>query len=120
VQVYVVGDNFRLVPRPSTRDFAAAAPSDLSLLFDSADLRASSKKEQKHSSSSSSSSSSSNHPVFACAMSAAAAPPAPPAALVELLLTEIKKMDVSLCATSLMFHTGALNPLQLRFGPHPR
>jgi uncharacterized membrane protein YgcG len=117
-QVYVVGDNFRLVPRSSTRNFtacdAAAAAAAFNanyvtdLLFDTADLRASTKKEKAEtstgsggsssrssSSSSSSSSSGGEHPVFA-GLSDCPAPP-PPAALVQALLREIQKLDISLC-----------------------
>jgi hypothetical protein len=99
-----VGDNYRLVPRSSTRnvssadaaagagiggsesDAAPAAPPDV-LPFDSSHLRTSSKKEKGEA-----------NPVFSpFPLNSASALDAPPAPVIEALLREIRKLGISLC-----------------------
>jgi hypothetical protein len=107
MQVYVVGDNYRLVPRSSTLNVsvssaaaaagggsggsdssAAAAPLDV-LPFDSSHLRTSSKKEKGDA-----------NPLFASFPLDSASTlhtHAPPAPVIQALLREIRKLDISLC-----------------------
>ncbi len=112
-QVYVVGDNYKLVPRSSTRNFspataeaaAGSASGDASggasgdvLPFDSSQLRASAKKEKSGGGGGCSCSSSSDtHPVFSppAPQDTAALKP-PPRDLMLALLQEIQRLDISL------------------------
>jgi hypothetical protein len=92
--VYVVGDNFKLVPRSSTRNFTAASDAAMSadvLPFDSSHLRASNKKDK---------SSSSSSQVFSASLSESTpACEAPPPSVISALLHEIQKLDISLYVT---------------------
>jgi hypothetical protein len=113
MQVYVVGDNFRLVPRSSTCNItaagggnaadAAAAAADVAgargevLPFDSSLLRASSKRDAAVCGSSSSSGSDTN-PVFSSLpLESGACNTAPPLLMVKALLLELQKLDISMC-----------------------